>query len=221
MNARRPRPKKPRAYNSELRKVQAEQTAGIILDAVLVLLNRGDKELAYTSIAKEAKVSVPTVYRHFPTPADLLRALGARDEERHAELRFPSELGLEQASALLDTFFQRFDDPNDPLQGGRLNIIWEFSRVATVPKRRAYLEALVDRELPGLAPHERALLVDNGIVLISSAAGEIYRGYLGLRAGEMAERVRYVLNAMFAHARSHLPARPSEAPTKKRRRSRS
>jgi AcrR family transcriptional regulator len=62
-----------RAYSSELREEQARSTRGRILDAVIAALAR-QEDLSVPALAKAAGVSVPTVYRYFPTREALMDA---------------------------------------------------------------------------------------------------------------------------------------------------
>jgi hypothetical protein len=64
-----------RSYRSELRAEQAEETRVRILDATVRVLARGEATLSIPAIAREAGVSVPTVYRHFGTKAELLASV--------------------------------------------------------------------------------------------------------------------------------------------------
>jgi AcrR family transcriptional regulator len=65
----------PRAYSSPIRDAQVEQTRQRLLDTThAILTNDGLDGLTLPRLAQAATVSVPTVYRHFPTIDDLLRA---------------------------------------------------------------------------------------------------------------------------------------------------
>jgi AcrR family transcriptional regulator len=75
-----------RAYSSELREEQARNTRSRILDAVIAALAR-QEELSVSALAKAAGVSVPTVYRYFPTREALMDATQQAIGER---LRRPS-----------------------------------------------------------------------------------------------------------------------------------
>jgi AcrR family transcriptional regulator len=65
----------PRAYTSSIRDAQVEQTRALLLDSARNLLVEGGLEaLTLPKLAQAAGVSVPTVYRYFPTLDDLFRA---------------------------------------------------------------------------------------------------------------------------------------------------
>lgn len=182
-----------RAYESVLRREQAEQTSARIVDALLERLRQGDRELSYAVLAKQAGVSVPTVYRHFPTRGDLFRALLAREEAKSSA---PRELDLDDLDTPLRTFFRCFDDPDDFVRTGRLGVMWELSRAVTVPRRRAGMAELVEARCPGLPEPVRTHLIDACTVLVSTATGEAFRGYLGLNGDETTDRVLFALEAL-------------------------
>src|SRR6266508_2296692 len=66
----------PRRYSNAWREQQAAQTRESILHAVVQVLAGGLADLSMPAIAREAGLSVRTIYRHFPTKRDLLIALG-------------------------------------------------------------------------------------------------------------------------------------------------
>ena len=65
--------RKTRAYRSSLRDAQASQTRAHILETARGLLeSEGPEAITLPRVAAAAGVSAPTVYRYFPTVADLL-----------------------------------------------------------------------------------------------------------------------------------------------------
>jgi AcrR family transcriptional regulator len=65
----------PRAYSSSIRDAQVEQTRTLLLGVARDMLVEGGLEaLTLPKLAQAAGVSVPTVYRYFPTVDDLFRA---------------------------------------------------------------------------------------------------------------------------------------------------
>lgn len=197
-----PRKKRTRKYESELRNEHAQRTADQILDAVGQVVSRGARTLSYAAIAKEARTSVPTVYRHFPKQSDLFTAFAARQSRDtmgdHAELK------VSDYPEHIVKFYARFDDDKDLLrqQGGRVHVAWEFSRVATVPTRRLYIGKLLDEVAPHLPTRDREMIIEIGIVVFSSVIGEAFRGYLELSGKEIADRVAYLLELILSHAKN-------------------
>ncbi|HWO15009.1 MAG TPA: TetR/AcrR family transcriptional regulator [Polyangiaceae bacterium] len=77
--------KKKRDYDSSGRREEAERTRARILEAASELLRTVRPEnLSYADIAERSEVAVRTVYRHFPEPVDLLRAVAKATVERFA-----------------------------------------------------------------------------------------------------------------------------------------
>jgi AcrR family transcriptional regulator len=65
----------PRTYSSAIRDAQLEQTRAHLFDTARAMLVEGGLDaLTLPKLAQTAGVSVPTVYRHFPTLDDLYRA---------------------------------------------------------------------------------------------------------------------------------------------------
>ena len=86
MKPKDPKGRKTRSYKSSLRDERAEQTRARILDGLVRVMARdGIAELSIPLVAKESGVSVPSVYRYFPTKRDLITAL---DEYAHKKGSF-------------------------------------------------------------------------------------------------------------------------------------
>lgn len=183
-----------RRYRSDLREEQANATAARIVEATGRRILAGDRELSYTAIAREARVSVPTVYRHFPTRQELFRALHLSIEPDAGQ----EAVGFEAYGGLREVVrgaFHRFESGPLP-QAGRLNTLWEISRAASVPRRRTMVEREVARRCPDLPEPERTWLVDLGVVLVSTAMAEAFHGYLELGADAASERVSFALETL-------------------------
>src|SRR6185369_7472982 len=72
---------KKRVYKSPLRDERATQTRTRILEGLVqVMARNGIAELSIPLVAKQAGVSIPSVYRYFPTKKALIAAL---DEYAH------------------------------------------------------------------------------------------------------------------------------------------
>ncbi len=65
-----------KVYHSPLREEQMRRTREQILEGLVRALARGLADLSIPEVAREAGVSVPTVYRYFKTKRELIEALG-------------------------------------------------------------------------------------------------------------------------------------------------
>ncbi len=195
----------PRTYVSPLRAEQAEATRKRILEAIVRLVGQGNQEFTYSAIAREARVSVPTVHRHFPTRQALFEAFCCFAEAQQAQ-EVPEDLSEEELRAMIHAFYARFDDPKGfHARASRLNTLFEMSRAVTVPRRRAVMTRILDRRAPGVPEPQRTWILDLAVVIASSATAESFRGYLDLSGAETADRVLFALDSLFAHGASLQP----------------
>src|SRR5215475_11656647 len=103
--------RKTRSYKSPLREERSIQTRERILDGLVqVMARNGIAELSVPLVAREAGVSIPSVYRYFPTKRELIDAL---DEYAHRKGSFslseftPMETPEDLARIVPETFKRR------------------------------------------------------------------------------------------------------------------
>src|SRR5437016_14615794 len=103
-------PRKTRVYRSQLREERATQTKERILDGLVqVMARNGIADLSIPLIAREAGVSIPSVYRYFPTKRHLIAAL---DEYAHSKGGFsfaelPPSTTPEELADIIPSLFHR------------------------------------------------------------------------------------------------------------------
>ena len=68
--------KNKQAYHSPLRQEQMKRTREQILEGLIRAMAHGLADLSIPEVAREAGVSVPTVYRYFRAKRELIEALG-------------------------------------------------------------------------------------------------------------------------------------------------
>jgi AcrR family transcriptional regulator len=96
------------AYVSPLRQQYAAQTRERILDAAIASIKEGElEELTIARIAKDAGVTERTIYRHFQTREDLLKAVWPRMQARIGVSGFPQT--VEALLAAPGRLYPRFD----------------------------------------------------------------------------------------------------------------
>src|SRR5579884_4264099 len=100
----------PRKYRSPTRTRNREQTRERIVKATVELhRERGILDTTHAMIAGRADVSVPTVYNHFPTRGDLVKACGAHIQAGAPAIDVPELLhgrsSYERARALVSRIF--------------------------------------------------------------------------------------------------------------------
>ncbi len=193
---KKPRPK--RTYESELRREQAAATRSRIVDAFLEELKDGASEVSIPSVASRARVAVPTVYRHFPERAELLREAVATAEARLGPLP-PPDPGDPEAQ--IRAFFGRRAAMEAQFPGMISSpLVWAIRREVTIPARRKYVDAVIARRAPNATEPERTWLSDLLVVLVSSVTAKALEDYVGVTGDAAADRVLWAIDAMFERA---------------------
>lgn len=98
------------SHDGRAQRVDARTNRGRILDAAEEVFGRGGESASTEDVARLAGVGIATVFRHFPTKAELLQAVLVRRFDR---LREQAESLLDAAdpgSAFLDFFGQLVAD---------------------------------------------------------------------------------------------------------------
>ena len=102
-----------REYRSALRAEQAEATRARILDATIRVIAGGLAYVSIPAVAREAGVSVPTVYRHFATKRDLLAAVYPHSVRGSGLAELARPRSMDELLGGLRTYFERTDSLGD------------------------------------------------------------------------------------------------------------
>jgi AcrR family transcriptional regulator len=151
-----------RRYDSSLRQAQVAQTRERILGGLVRTMARGVAELSFPAVAKEAGVSLRTVYRYFPTKRELLAGLIAYADARSGSVheprpRSPNELADQVRQAYLSARPGHLDGVRERI----LELLRETPfRGEDLMAIRELLESLVAK---AVAVEERARQEDLGV----------------------------------------------------------
>jgi AcrR family transcriptional regulator len=190
-----------RAYRSQLRAEQAEETRARILDATLRVIASGIASLSIPAVAREAGVSIPTVYRNFRTKADLVAAV------------YPHAVGQATATAtsaapesvaefreLIRTFFARLDELDDSARSAMASPAAEEVRRVSMPDRLARSRRFIAAVAPTASEADRERITRLMSVLTNSTAMGFWRDYFGSTADRAADDIVWALRAAIAAA---------------------
>ncbi len=189
-----------RTYRSELRAQQAAETRGRILDAALRVMTTGVASLSIPAVAREAGVSVPTVYRHFATKADLLKALYPHAARRSGLDGLPDPTSLRDVRSSLHAIFERVDALDDVARAAMASPVGDEIRHATIQSRYERVRRLGESIEPPLAAADLDRITRLMVVLTQSASLRMWRDHLGASVDEVADDIEWVLNAAVAAA---------------------
>jgi AcrR family transcriptional regulator len=189
-----------RAYN-ELRAEQADETRVRILEATLRVMARGVASVSIPAVAREAGVSIPTVYRHFGTKQDLLAAVYLHVVSRATPGEFAPPRTLDELRDGVRAIFEGLDSADDLARAAMASPAAAEARRMGMPARLEIYRRLADAIAPNLAQPDRARIARILSILISSSALRLWRDHLGSSVEEAADDIDWVIRAAIAAGR--------------------
>jgi len=193
---------KSRAYGSPLRAQQAEETRERILDATIRVIANGLAFVSVPQVAREAGVSVPTVYRHFATKRDLLAAVYPHTVRRAGMDEVVIPRSMDELRGGLQAYFERTDSFGDLARAAMASPAAEEVRRINMPDRVAIFRRLADSIEPKPSKADRDRIARLLVILTASSALRLWRDQLGSSVEEAADDVDWVLRAAIASATS-------------------
>ena len=190
-----------RPYRSGLRAQQSEETRTRILDAALSITARGIAELSMPTVAREAGVSVPTVYRHFRTKSDLLAALYPHVARREGFDDVPDPRSYDDVRDAVRGIFDRLDAMDDLARAAIVSPIADQIRHAGMPDRYARIRRLGDSLEPKLSEADLDRITRLLVILTSSSSLRTWRDHLGSTVDQAADDIDWFVRAAIAEAR--------------------
>jgi AcrR family transcriptional regulator len=181
-----------RAYDSELRAEQADATRRKILDALVRTMGRGVAGLSIPAVAREAGVSVPTVYRHFKSKAALVAALSTHLVGRTG-LMDPSMLEGSDLPAIVHEMFRRNAGMDAEVRAALASELGQEARRRMMPQRVALARKTIAERVGGLTGDDLDRFTRVFLILTSSATMRAYKDYLGMDASQAAKDVAWAV----------------------------
>ena len=190
-----------RAYRSELRAQQADATRALILDATVRVMARGVASLSIPDVAREAGVSVPTVYRHFGSKEELLAEVYPHVARRVGLDKVPDPATLDDLRDGIRAVFARVDAYSDLERAASASPAADKHRHASMPQRLKRLSRFADSVQPRLAKADRDRITRLLAVLTASASLRMWRDHLGVSVDQAADDIDWVMRASIAASR--------------------
>jgi len=189
-----------RAYRSELRTQQAEETRTRILDATVHVMAGGLAFLSIPAVSREAGVSVPTVYRHFGTKRDLIAAVFPHLARKAGLDDVATPRSVDEFRDWARAMFDRMDSLDDMARAAMASPASDVTRRVTMPQRLAKIRQLADVLAPNLTQVDGDRFARLLVILTSSSAQRMLRDPIGLTADEIADDLDWVVRAVIAAA---------------------
>jgi AcrR family transcriptional regulator len=184
---------KARTYGSPLRAQQAEETRERILDATGRVMAGGLAFVSIPAVAREAGVSVPTVYRHFPTKHDLLAAIYPHAMRREGLDEVVVPTSMDELRHGLRAHFERTDSLGDLARAVMASPASDEVRRLSMPRRLAAFRQVADSIEPKPSKADRDRIARLLVILTASSALRLWRDQLGSSVEEAADDVDWVL----------------------------
>ncbi len=192
--------KAARTYRSELRSQQAEETRARILDAALRVTAGGLAFVSVPGVAREAGVSVPTVYRHFATKHDLLAAVYPYVIRRAGLEDVVIPGSMDELRRGLRAHFERIEALGDLARAAMASPASDDVRRLNMPRRLAAFRLVADSIEPKPSEVIRDRIARLLVILTASSAVRLWRDQLGSSVDEAADDVDWVLRAITSAA---------------------
>lgn len=184
-----------RPYRSQLRDQQAAETRVRILDATIRVMAAGLASVSIPAVAREAGVSVPTIYRHFGTKRDLLASVYPHVMHRAGLGPVVAPRSIDELRDGVRGIFEGLDSADDLARAAMVSPAAEEARRITMPDRLALGRRLADTIVPKLSDDDRDRIARLLVVLTTSSALRVWREHLGSSVDEAADDIDWVIRA--------------------------
>jgi AcrR family transcriptional regulator len=158
----------------------------------------GVASVSIPAVAREASVSVPTIYRHFGTKRDLLAAVYPHLARRVSLDRVPDPRSLEDLRDGIRAIFDRLDAFDDLARAAAASPAAEEARHVTMPDRVERIRRFLDSIAPSLAEFDRDRIARLLMILTTSSALRVWRDHLGSSVDEAADDIDWLVRVAIA-----------------------
>ena len=191
-----------RTYHSQLRVRQAEETRARILDATVRVMARGIASVSIPAVAREAGVSVPTIYRHFGTKRELLAAVYPHIVSRAGLGDLVPPRTVDELRDGVRALFDHVESFGDLARAAMASPAAEEARQLNMPSRIAMFRRIADSIEPKVSEVNRDRIARLLTILITSSSMRMWRDHLGSSVDEAADDVDWIVRAAIAAATS-------------------
>ena len=155
----------------------------------------GLASLSVPAVAREAGVSVPTIYRHFRSKPELLAAIYPHAARRVGLDAIADPRSLDELRPMIRALVERLDDLDDLSRAAMASPVASEVRHATMPTRYQRIRHFVDSIEPKLKKADRDRITRLLAVVTASSSLRMWRDHLGLSVDEVAEEVDWIVRA--------------------------
>jgi AcrR family transcriptional regulator len=190
-------------YRSSLRQEQVRRTREQILDALVRTIGQGVAGLSIPAVAREAGVSIPTIYRHFHNKQELVAALGGYLMQKMGLASMQPPRSLDDLLAFSRYGFVKAEDMDEAIKIVAVSELGSQMRKDAMPLRIKMLENALADELAPLNEQDRVRLRNMILVLTSSAMIRAFKEYLDLSGEAAADTVEWAIRLLVDAAKEN------------------
>jgi AcrR family transcriptional regulator len=165
-------------------------------------MGRGVAFVSIPDVAREAGVSVPTVYRHFATKRDLFGAVYAYAVRRSGLDELVMPRSMDELLSGLRAYFERTDSFSDLDRAAMASPAAQEVRRINMPERVALFNRMADTIEPKPSKSDRDRIARLLVILTASSSVRLWRDQLGSSVEEAADDVDWAIRALIASATS-------------------
>ena len=187
-----------RVYHSELRAQQAEETRARIIDAAIRVMAGGIATLSIPDVAREAGVSVPTIYRHFGTKRDLVDAIYPHLASRAGIGPIDVPKSVEEFREMVRNVFGRLESLGEVARAAMSSPASDEARRMQMPARQSMSRQFVATVMPHGSATDRERLSRVLVVLTSSSGMRMWRDQQGVSVDTAADDIHWLIRAVLS-----------------------
>jgi AcrR family transcriptional regulator len=185
-----------KTYQSQLRKEHMQQTHDLILEGLIKTMAKGIVTWSIPDVAREAGVSVPTVYRYFRTKRDLVQALSVYVLQKAGLANMQLPHSPEELISMARELYIRSEAMSDDFRMASLSELAQEVRKEGIPIRIKVIEDALTPVLSSFKEQDRLHLIRIVLLLTSSAMIRAFKDYLDLTGADAADTVIWAIQAL-------------------------
>lgn len=173
-----------------------ERTRDLIMEGLIRTMANGAVTWSIPEVAREAGVSVPTIYRYFRTKQELVEGLSAYVVRKAGLAAMQPPHNPQELVAMVREMYLRAEGMSDAMKMASVSELAQEIRKESIPVRLNMIEMALTPVLSSFPEQERVYLVRMILLLTSSALIRAFDQYLNLAGTEAADTISWAIFAL-------------------------
>jgi AcrR family transcriptional regulator len=173
-----------------------ERTRDLIMEGLIRTMANGAVTWSIPEVAREAGVSVPTIYRYFRTKQELVEGLSAYVVRKAGLAAMQPPRSPQELVAMVREMYIRSEGMSDAMKMASVSELAQEIRKESIPVRLNMIEMALAPVLSSFSEQERVYLVRMILLLTSSALIRAFDQYLDLAGTEAADTISWAIFAL-------------------------